>query len=42
MTGENHMHLWRPHFFEKNGNTQSIAEWLKDILDKKPTKQGSF
>lgn len=40
MTGEIHMHLWRPHFYEKNGNTQSIAEWMKDILEKKPTKQG--
>jgi hypothetical protein len=38
--GDGHMHLWRPHFFEKNGNTQSIAEWLADILAKKPTKQG--
>jgi len=40
MSGENHMHLWRPRFFEKNGNTQSIAEWMTDILNKKPTKQG--
>jgi len=40
MAGENHMHLWRPRFFEKNGNTQSIAEWMTDILAKKTTKQG--
>lgn len=40
MAGDAHMHLWRTQFFEKNGNTQSIAEWLEDILAGKPTKQG--
>jgi hypothetical protein len=42
MPGENHMHLWRPRFFEKNGNTQSIAEWLSDVLAEKPTHQGNL
>jgi Pectinacetylesterase len=40
MPGEEHMHLWRPRYFEKNGNTQSIAEWVADIINMKPTKQG--
>jgi hypothetical protein len=40
MEGELHMHLFRPRFYEKNGNTQTIAEWMTDILAKKPTKQG--
>jgi hypothetical protein len=34
------MHLFRPRFYEKNGNSQTIAEWMADILAKKPTKQG--
>jgi hypothetical protein len=40
MAGENHMHLFRSRFYEKNGNTQTIAEWMTDILAKKNTKQG--
>jgi hypothetical protein len=40
--GEVHMHLWRPRFFEKNGTSQTIAEWMKDILAKKATKTGTL
>jgi hypothetical protein len=40
MSGEAHMHLWRPTFWNKNGNEQSIAEWMADILAGKATKQG--
>jgi hypothetical protein len=40
MEGELHMHLFRPRYYEKNGTEQTIAEWLTDILAKKPTKTG--
>jgi hypothetical protein len=42
MEGELHMHLFRPRFYETNGNAQSIADWMKDILAKKPTKTGEM
>ncbi len=37
-----HMHLWRPRFYEKNGNAQTMAEWVQDILDEKATEQGTL
>ncbi|MFT3923339.1 MAG: pectin acetylesterase-family hydrolase [Myxococcales bacterium] len=40
--GTPHMHIWRPRFYEKNGNDQTIAEWTKDILAGKPTEQGTL
>jgi hypothetical protein len=42
MQGELHMHLFRPRYYEKNGNTQTIAEWMTDILAKKATKTGDL
>jgi hypothetical protein len=41
--GETHMHIWRsPDFWDTNGNTMTMADWVKDILDGKNTRQGSF
>jgi hypothetical protein len=40
MEGELHMHLFRPRFYEMNGTTQTIAQWMTDILAKKNTKTG--
>jgi len=42
LEGEPHMHLWRPRFFETNGNDQSMAAWVADILAGKPSHQGSL
>jgi hypothetical protein len=40
MEGELHMHLFRPRFYEMNGTSQTIAQWMTDILAKKNTKTG--
>ena len=40
--GTAHMHLWRDRYYEKNGNAQTIAEWVKDVLDGKPTENGEL
>jgi hypothetical protein len=33
MPGSLHMHLWRPRFYETNGTSMSIADWLEKLLD---------
>jgi hypothetical protein len=36
MAGPLHMHLWRPRFYETNGTSMTIAEWLGKILNNEP------
>jgi hypothetical protein len=37
-----HMHLWRDRYYQENGNGQTIAAWVKDVLDGKATKRGEL
>lgn len=32
MPGSLHMHLWRPRFYETNGTSMTIADWLTKLL----------
>jgi hypothetical protein len=40
LPGTLHMHLWRPRFYETNGNSMTIAEWLGRILNNEPAQIG--
>jgi hypothetical protein len=33
LRGTLHMHLWRPRFYETNGTSMSIADWLTRVLN---------
>jgi Pectinacetylesterase len=40
--GEGHMHLWRPDYYNTNGNQHSIAEWLGSVVAGKLTHEGKL
>ena len=40
LPGTLHMHLWRARFYETNGGTMTIADWLGKILNNEPVHVG--
>jgi hypothetical protein len=42
MNTDTHMHLWRPDYYNTNGNKRSIAEWLGAVLKGELTHEGSL
>jgi hypothetical protein len=40
--GSTHQHLFRPRFYEKNGSTMTLAQWVADIIAGKPTHIGEL